>query len=181
MHGDGSSITTSLGEKHDWDGRILEAECQRDEQSTCSRVVETWHCGNAAWCQLRQKQKNDITSADVDLERYEHAIAKHQEPTLLLIVQLTLGSSSVMVKRRKRYATMKERLPMQNEAKECEELYQALQEDNGEFISGVASNLSIPVLQIDNEKDGEDAMNEVLSEILLFVQSNYYKRVVVSS
>ena len=175
MHGDGSSITTSLGEKHDWDGRILEAECQRDEQSACSRVVETWHCGNAAWCQLRQKQKNDITSADVDLERYKHAIAKHQETRLVLIVQLTLGSSSVMVKRRERYATMKERLPMQNEVKECEELYQALQEDNGEFISGVASTLlGIPILQIDNEKDGEEAMNEVLSEILVFVQSNYY-------
>jgi len=86
-----------------------------------------------------------------------------------------------MVKRRERYATMKERLPMKNEAEECEELWQALQEDNGEFISGVANTLGIPVLQIDNEKDGEEAMNEVLSEILVFVQSNYYKRVVVSS
>eukprot|EP00956_Cyclotella_meneghiniana_P016537 scaffold26102_cov75-Cyclotella_meneghiniana.AAC.1 len=180
LHGDGSSATPSVDEHQDWDDQIFAKECERDQESSGSRVVETWHVGNFAWYKLRQKQKYGHEAA-VDTNRYKNAIAKHQMKNLVVLVQLTLDSSSVTVRRRGRHSTMRKRLPMHDEEKECETLYQALQADNGEFVKDVAESFGLPILQIDNRKDGREAMNQVLGEILLFVQQNYYRRVVDSS
>ena len=180
LHGNGSSATPNAGEHQDWDDRIFRKECERDQDSSGSRVVETWHVGNFAWYYLRQKQKYGHEAA-VDMSRYKNAIAKHQKTNLVLLVQLTLDSSSATVRRREQYSTVRMRLPMQDEEEECLNLYQALQVDNGEFVKDVAESIGLPVLQIDNRKDGREAMNDVLGEILLFVQQNYYRRVVVTS
>jgi hypothetical protein len=67
---------------------------------------------------------------------------------------------------------------MGDECKECEDLYQCLQEDNISFIKEVVDSFGIPYLQIDNSGDGEEAMKETLTEVLAFVQGHFHRRIV---
>ncbi|KAL7532921.1 hypothetical protein ACHAXR_004929 [Thalassiosira sp. AJA248-18] len=176
LHGNGSCTTTNHSEQQNWDDKIHEEECQRDNNAnTGSRVVETWHLGNYAWCQLRQKQNQHGQKAEANLERYKCAIAKHNETHLVLLVKLNLASSSIIVQRRKEDATMRERLPMQDEEKECQDLHQLLQRDNDDSLEDLVGSLDIPCLRIDNGRDGKEAMNEVLLEILSFVEQNCHR------
>jgi thymidylate kinase len=45
-----------------WDDLVFQEEAKRDQASSGSRVVETWHVGNLAWAQMRanNKQSNDM-------------------------------------------------------------------------------------------------------------------------
>jgi len=168
LHGGGGS--TTCDERDSWDNTIYDAECKRDESSIgCCRIVETWHCGNSAWYQLRQGQ---------NVERYYKAIAKHQETSVVLIVHLKFESSSIMIDRRKKYPSACERLPLEDELKGCNKLFECLQDDV--LYESMAKKLQIPILKIDNGTDGEQAMNRSLKEILAFIQIHYKKRVVIS-
>ena len=173
LHGDGSSAPSSPGQE-DWDDFILKKECERDSlfqnSKSSIRVVETWHVGNAAWYKLR-KQKS------ADLERYKSAIAKHQESSLVAVVQLMLASPSTMVRRREINAGNRKRLPMQDEEKECNQLYYALQDNN---LKDMLDPLGVPFLQIDNNVDGDEAMEKILIDVLSFVEQHFHRQVVVA-
>jgi ABC-type oligopeptide transport system ATPase subunit len=174
LHGNGSSTKTSQDEQQDWDDRIHSAEVKRDEESSGNRVVETWHLGNKSWYQLRERQFDHRR-----LERYTSAVANHRETSLVLMVQLALETPSIMVRRRKQHAKMRERLPMENEEEECKELHQALQGEHTSFHI-VARELGIPLLQISNGHDGKDAIEETLRAILSFMQQHYHRQVVTA-
>ncbi len=174
LHGDGSSATTSSG-KEDWDDFLLRKECERDTQfqdsNSSIRVVETWHVGNAAWYKLRQQQKS------TDLDRYKTAIAKHQESSLVVAIQLMLSSPSTMVRRREADADNSRRLPMRDDEQECNQLFIALQ--NNKLKETLLDPPGIPFLQIDNNTDGGEAMGKVLCACLSFVQAHLHNQVLV--
>ena len=167
LHGDGSSSTASTQGSEDWDDFLLKKECERDaafSSSTSSiRVVETWHVGNAAWYKLRKAE-------NADLERYKSAIAKHQETSLVVVVQLMLKSPSTMVQRREVDSDNKKRLPMKDDEQECNQLYNALQEND--LKEDILDQLGIPLVRKDNDDDGEDAMEKALIDTLAFVQKH---------
>jgi len=176
LHGNGSSTNTSEEEQQSWDDRIHKEECKRDdERRSGTRVVETWHVGNASWYQLRQKQKRQD---QISLERYRSAIAKHLEQSSVLLVQLALDSPSVITQRREKDPGMGKRLPMKAVEEECKELHKALQEDIDDFLTEVTDALGIPFLRIDNGSNGKESMGQNLREILSFVQRHYYRQVV---
>ena len=166
--------TTSSGQE-DWDDFIHEKESERDilfqDSKSSMRVVETWNVGNAAWYNLRQQQQSSST----DFERYKIAIAKHRESSLVLVIQLMLESPSTMVRRRRLDTDNSKRLPMQDEEKECNQLFVALQDNNMKDI--MLDPLQIPLLQIDNNVDGSEAMEKILMDILSFVQKHLHSQV----
>eukprot|EP00986_Skeletonema_menzelii_P014829 scaffold10375_cov123-Skeletonema_menzelii.AAC.1 len=176
LHGDGSSTTTSTSPgQEDWDAFLHGKECERDtlfqDSKSSVRVVETWHIGNAAWYNLRHPA--------ADVERYKIAITKHQESSLVVVIQLMLASPSTMVRRREVDVDNTNRLPMQDDEKECNQLFIALQDNNLKGI--MLEPLGIPVLQVDNSADGGKAMEKVLIDILTFVQKHFHSQVVMSS
>lgn len=117
LHGNGSSTSfdkTNGG--RDWDDFLHQKECQRDSKCNATRVVETWHIVNAAWYQLRQRRRS---IENFDLERYKNSISKPLESSQVIVVQLALSSHSVMVNRREIDGRNKERLPMEDNDKEC--------------------------------------------------------------
>lgn len=178
LHGDGSSVTTKQSSvQNDWDDYLYEKECERDilfhDSNSYMRVVETWHVGNGAWYNLRQqhKQKNSST----DLERYKIAIAKHQESSLVLVIQLMVASPSTMVRRRTLDTDNSKRLPMQDEVKECNQLFLALQDSNLKDV--MLHSLGIPFLEIDNDGDGREEMEKILLDVLSFVQTHLHRQV----
>jgi hypothetical protein len=138
------------------------------------RVVETWHVGNGAWYNLRQQQKKN---GSTDLERYKIAIAKHQESSLVLVIQLMVASSSTMVRRRTLDTDNSKRLPMQDEEKECNQLFLDLQDSNLKDV--MLDLLGIPLLKIDNDDDGSEAMEKILLDVLSFVQTRLHRQVVL--
>eukprot|EP00588_Corethron_pennatum_P026244 CAMPEP_0194327020 /NCGR_PEP_ID=MMETSP0171-20130528/39307_1 /TAXON_ID=218684 /ORGANISM="Corethron pennatum, Strain L29A3" /LENGTH=816 /DNA_ID=CAMNT_0039086811 /DNA_START=115 /DNA_END=2562 /DNA_ORIENTATION=+ len=173
MYGDGSGLSDQNGNKDLWDDRIFLEEVHRDLESSKNisshcRVVETWHVGNAKWYALRQK----ANGADIDIERYKTAVINHQAASVVLLVNLNLPSSSVMLDRRKAgqedgLTSVQKRLPLKDEEKECEELYQALQLDCSDEM---LTSSNIPMIQIENGDDGPEAMERTLKSILLFLQ-----------
>jgi len=168
LHGNGSS--TGFDETNggrDWDDFLHKKECQRDSKCNATRVVETWHIGNAAWYQFRQQQSS---MENIDLDRYENSISKHLDSSRVIVVQLALSSHSVMVRRRENDGRNKDRLPMEDDDKECQELYAALQHDMDILLKNVVEALSLPFLRIHNDNDGEEAINRILCEILSFVE-----------
>jgi thymidylate kinase len=182
LHGDGSSTTSfsASPDQEDWDDFLLKKECERDalfQVSKCSiRVVETWHVGNAAWYKLRQQKGNGVIT---DLERYKFAISKHQESSLVVVVQLMLASPSTMVRRREIDTDNRKRLPMQDEEKECNQLHIALQDDN--LKKDMLDPLGLPLLQVDNSVDGDEAMEKVLMNVLSFVHKHLHCQVLLTS
>lgn len=184
LHGDGSStisLSSSHGQEEDWDDFLLKKECERDAQFQDSkssiRVVETWHVGNAAWYKLRQQKSS---AANAGLERYKNAISKHHESSLVVVVQLMLASPSTMVRRREIDTDNRKRLPMQDDEKECHQLYIALQDDIN-LKKDMLDPLGIPLLQVDNNVDGDDAMEKISMDVLAFVQKHFHRQVLVAS
>ena len=180
LHGDGSSATSKQSSvQNDWDDYLHRIECERDilfqDSNNSTRVVETWHVGNGAWYNLRQqhKQKNSST----ELERYKIAIAKHQESSLVLVIQLTVASPSTMIRRRALDTGNSKRLPMQDEEKECNQLFLALQDSNLNDV--MLDSFGIPLLQIDNDDDGGEAMEKILLDVLSFVQTHLHRQVAI--
>ena len=184
LHGDGSSTTllssSPPGQEEDWDDFLLKRECERDalfqDSKSSIRVVETWHVGNAAWYKLRQQK----SAANTDLERYKIAISKHQESSLVVVVQLMLTSPSTMVRRREIDTDNRKRLPMQDDEKECHQLYIALQ-DSINLKKDMLDPLGIPLLQVNNDVDGDEAMEKILVDVLSFVQKRLHHQVLVAS
>ena len=116
----------------------------------------------------------------IDLDTYKRAIAKHQKISAVLLIHLKLDSPDAMVRRRQKYDTMQKRLPMEDDKKGCQDLYQALQLDIDNFLDEVAESLGIPLLQTDNGDDGKEAMDKTLREILLFVQQHFHRQVITA-
>ncbi len=190
LHGGGTSTTDNADVKS-WDDTIYWAECQRDEQSTrenCFRVVESWHIQNAAWCQMRQSQNlergekkvddgklESLTSSTNVLGRYYDAIAKFQKTSDVLMVHLKLDSATKIMERRKMYASARQRLPFQDEEEECKNVYVSLQ--NKAFYKNISKSCEIPCLLVDNSFDGQEAMNQTIKKILLFIHRQMYRRV----
>jgi hypothetical protein len=175
LHGDGSSTTSSSSpDRKDWDEFLLTKECERDalfqDSKGSIRVVETWHAGNAAWYKLRQQK----SAANADLERYHNAILKHQESSFVVVVQLMLASPSTMVRRREVDTGNRKRLPMQDDEEECHQLYTALQDSN---LKNTLDPLGIPLLEVDNSSDGDEAMEKTLMHVLSFVQKHLHRQV----
>jgi thymidylate kinase len=190
--------------KNAWDDLIFEEEVRRDlnavsknEQSSASssycRVVETWHVGNAKWYALRQGKVigDGDDNSDVDVERYKTAITNHQATSIVLLVNLNIPSSSIMMDRRKAgddkeeedgtvTASARNRLPLKDEEKECEELYQALQFQSGGSSDPIVASCTcnVPMIQIDNGDHGPEAIERTLKSILSFVQLHSHRRLV---
>ncbi|KAL7461480.1 hypothetical protein ACHAXS_001910 [Conticribra weissflogii] len=168
LHGNGNSKNdnkTNSGQ--DWDDFLHEKECRRDAKCDVTRVVETWHIGNAAWYQLRQRQKG---RENIDLGRYENAISKHLDTSRVIVVQLALNSHSAMVRRRKNEGKTKKRVPMEDDVKECRELHEALQLDMDVLLKNILDSLGLPFLRIHNDIDGDEAMQRVLCEAMTFAE-----------
>lgn len=181
MYGDGSTRPNPSSEPFAWDKHIHAEECNRDVKCSVSRVVETWHFGNSAWFRMRLQKAIDngdlpgITEEDRHRlgSWYLDAISQHLQRTAILIVQLAVDSPSTILRRRGHNESMKRRLPMEDEEKECTELQHYLQED----LSTLAGNFDIPLLRIDNSNDGDEEIERVLRQILCFTRKNSYRRV----
>ena len=188
-YGDGSTRPDSSSEPFGWDKHVHRQECNRDRECSVSRVVETWHVGNSAWLGMRLEKAIDNSDlpeiTDEDWYRlgswYLDAISEHLQRTAVLIVQLALDSPSTTLRRRGRYESMRKRLPMLDEEKECNELQHYLQDKMEDNLSVLAKNFDIPLLRIDNSNDGDEAMERVLKQIICFVRKNLYRRVVATS
>jgi len=164
-----------------WDDLIFDAERRRDEESLasgCCRIVETWHVGNSKWYALRQRNKTRGDSNACMIQRYRDAVSEHNESAIPILVHLDIPSSSVMLDRRSRDESARARLPLGDEATECEEMFRVLQSGCDSDEGKVEDAWGIPTLHVDNGDRGEDAMNQTIQTILSFVQQHYYKRAV---
>ena len=185
MYGDGSTRPDPSSEPFAWDKHVHRQECSRDAQCFVSRVVETWHLGNSAWFRMRLQKaiENGDTPGipEEDGDRlgswYLDAISQHLQRATILIVQLAVDSPSTTLRRRGQNKSMKMRLPMQDEEKECTELQHYLQDEMGGNLTTLAANFDIPLLRIDNSNDGDEEMERVLEQILCFTRKNRYRRV----
>ncbi len=85
-----------------------------------------------------------------------------------------------MVRRREIDTDNRKRLPMQDDEKECHQLYIALQDDIN-LKKDMLDPLGIPLLQVDNNVDGDDAMEKISMDVLAFVQKHFHRQVLVAS
>eukprot|EP00984_Skeletonema_dohrnii_P020948 scaffold10353_cov122-Skeletonema_dohrnii-CCMP3373.AAC.2 len=74
----------------------------------------------------------------------------------------------------------RKRLPMQDDEKECHQLYTALQ-DNINLKKDMLDPLGIPLLQVNNDVDGDEAMEKILVNVLSFIQKRLHHQVLVAS
>lgn len=155
--GNGSVSNNSVDES--WDGRIHAAECDRDKASSASRIVESWHFGNEAWYRLRHNGENH--------PRYTEQVASVS--SLVLRIHLSLPSHRAVLGRRKKYPVAMTRLPMEDEEKECRDLFDTLQE--------LDEYDGVPCLVVDNATDGDDAIREVLKSCASFIKRYSFLRV----
>lgn len=176
MHGSGSGSSESSN-KDEWDSLIYQKECERDVAASSSkscRVVETWHGGNASWCYLR---RNDMKVKEFEtafLPKYVDAISKHAQSSCVIIIFLKVGSSDVILDRRKQDATAVERLPLEDEVNGVSDLFDL----NDTYIcESIAQSTKVPLLIVDNSENGEDAINNTLKSILDFVKNHSHDRV----
>ena len=73
----------------------------------------------------------------------------------------------------------RKRLPMQDDEKECHQLYIALQ-DSINLKKDMLDPLGIPLLQVNNDVDGDEAMEKILVDVLSFVQMRLHHQVLVA-
>ena len=85
-----------------------------------------------------------------------------------------------MVRRREIDTDNRKRLPMQDDEKECHQLYIAIQ-DSINLKKDMLDPLGIPLLQVNNDVDGDEAMEKILMDILSFVQKRLHHQVLVAS
>jgi thymidylate kinase len=159
-----------------WDDLIYQEEVNRDASSS-SRVVETWHIGNLAWACMRKEVdrcKSPLHDGHDHLtDRTRLAIQQQLARSSILFVHLSV-SAETSVRRRGDDASVK-RLPMENEQTECEELYSFL-EKRGVELLGELSDPRIPVLTLDNSRDGDVPIDEATRLIVDFVNRNQWRR-----
>lgn len=158
--GDGSSMHNG----REWDDRVHSEECKRDGIRPRKRVVETWHIGNLAWTLQRSSEK-DIDSVT---SRAYQAIREEIQRGTVLMVHLQ-SSPDASARRRRLHPENAQRLPMVDEHKECVRLHSALDVRVVELLQVVEDTMHVPLLVIDNEQDGEEAIRITLSRIADFV------------
>ncbi|KAI0563255.1 Thymidylate kinase [Gracilaria domingensis] len=174
-HRTGDGTAEKLALTTPWDDVVHSAECERDRTTTSSRVVETWHVGNMAWSLLRQKSSTESQqNAGQVIERAKAAIRSELEKAVVLFVHLRIEVETCI--RRRRIEENSKRIPMIDESHECAELHEALDVQGAELLSEFA-DLSIPVLQVQNSEDGDQAMHESLRQIVHFVNRNLWRKV----
>jgi shikimate kinase len=163
-----------------WDDFIYQEEVNRDASSS-SRVVETWHIGNLAWARMRKevdRSESPLHDGHAHLtDRTRLAIHQQLARSSILFVHLSV-SAETSVRRRGDEASVK-RLPMVNEQTECEELYSFLEERGVELLREF-SDPRIPVLTLDNSRDGGVAIDEAARLIVDFVNRNQWRRGLLS-
>lgn len=176
MHGSGSG-TSESSNKDEWDSLIYQKECERDVATSSSkscRVVETWHGGNASWCYLRRKDMKVKQFETAFLPKYVDAISKHAELSSVIMIFLKIGSSDVILDRRKKDTTAVARLPLDDEVNGVSDLFEL----NDTYIcESIAKFTKVPLLIVDNTENGEDAIHNTLKSILAFVKNHSHDRV----
>lgn len=168
--GDGSATQSQNGIC--WDDRIHKEECRRDDLSSFSRVVETWHMGNLAWALFRNAtfRKHLVSNA-------KGAIEKESEKACVLFVHIRV-TPEVSVKRHE-YDENAKRLPMKDPSIECKALHAALDMGIAEHIKAF-TELNIPVLHVNNCVEGAKAMAAVAQKIIEFVNLHRWKQLMYS-
>ena len=167
-----------INSKDQWDELIMRKECERDNISTTNhvcRVVETWHCGNAAWNYFRRKgdlSQNEFRSTV--LQTYIDAMKKHVESTSVLMVFLSIDSANTIISRRLNDHDAMKRLPLEEE---CEDAKDLLCLNEKEFYEYMAAATNIPFLVVGNTDHGEEAIEKTLKSILYFTREHAFRRV----
>lgn len=176
LYGDGQASTSKSSHKDQWDDLILQKESERDLLSIGNcRVVETWHGGNAVWNFVRRKKemsKEDFQSQI--LQQYLRPMSKHQESASVLMIYLSIDSSSTILNRRGQDPTALERLPLQDERKDVDNLFCL---NDLQLYESMAESTKIPLLVINNTEDGEQAIEKTIKSILTFVKKQSHLRV----
>ena len=91
----------------------------------------------------------------------------------VLFVHLNITSETSV--RRRQIRRNAERLPMNNEQVECAELHSAL-DVRGVQLLREFEDLNLPVLVLDNSKDGEAAIEETSRRIVRFINEKLWRR-----
>eukprot|EP00435_Cladocopium_sp_Y103_P061912 s223_g23.t1 len=166
--------TSMRGEKEEqgkyqkaWDDVLHQAEVARDQErmsTSTSRVVETWHLGNFVWALTRRpEQHGDL------LKRAEDAIQQEQEATIVLLVLLKINPAT-MVRRRATFQTSA--LAFQDEEADASKLAKATGEKLDQMLGEhdfCFRHGKLPVLKLDNNQDGEEALNDTVDAIVDFI------------
>jgi thymidylate kinase len=175
--GDGSGNLNAQS----WDDRIYYEETTRDHQqfenesSPSSRVVETWHVGNLAWALMRKAaQPGDFLKDKKALvEKVRTAIQEHQKGSVILFVHLSISVEACLSRRKA--AENSRRLPMGDERKECLDLHKNMEEKGLDLLQTELGDLSIPLLVLDNSRDGISAIEDSAHHIVRFVHENLWR------
>lgn len=166
--------TSKRGEKEEqgqypkaWDDVLHQAEVARDQErmsTTTSRVVETWHLGNFVWALTRRpEQHGDLLKRAVD------AIQQEREATIVLFVLLKINPAT-MVRRRATFQTSA--LAFQDEEADASKLAKATGEKLDQMLGErhfCFPHGELPVLKLDNNQDGEEALNDTVDAIVDFI------------
>lgn len=150
-----------------WDDVLHQAEVARDQErmsTSTSRVVETWHLGNFVWAITRRpEQHGDLLKRAVD------AIQQEQEATIVLLVLLKINPST-MVRRRATFQTSA--MAFQDEEVDASKLAKATGEKLDQMLGEhdfCFPHGKLPVLKLDNNQDGEEALNDTVDAIVDFI------------
>lgn len=171
--GDGSGNSEASS---DWDERIHKAECERDASNLTSRVVETWHVGNLAWELQRQPTKTSEDDTKRRLEKTRVSIQEELSNRRCVLFILLETSPETTLRRRHEDKDNALRLPLADEAAECRRLHQVLQQRGRELLGDINQNQELPVLVLNNDKDGEESMEEASRKIVSFIYANHWRR-----
>jgi hypothetical protein len=180
-----SSTFTTTTKARTWDDFVHMCEIERDRQREAegaSRIVETWHVGNLAWALHRERPPTKaIGSQDESLVQKTHdAVQEHGHKSSVMFVHISVSTETSVRRRRQQHYSagadangVKEdnaaRLPMTNEAQECQRLHEALDTQGLQEVSELATKLQIPLLVLDNDHDGESAIAHAGEKILRFI------------
>ena len=173
--GDGSG-TGAFG---DWDSLVYSEERKRDEQANLCRVVETWHVGNLAWA----LQRNESTVANTNelqkelRETTQKAIVDELSKNVAVLFVYLDVTPETMVTRRNKDQENKTRLPMNDEFTECKRLHQVLGME-GISIMNDLKHLNIPILKVQNNLTGPDAICEITRSVISFIAENQWRRLI---
>jgi len=160
-----------------WDDLLFEKEKSRDEMTVASRVVETWHIGNLVWALQRKIELEGITSDMIDYRRtflikktVESITAElHARNNRLLCVFLR-SSVATMHRRRHSSAYTTSHLPITDESEELPRLHRALDGRADDLLTeDPFESLHLSVLRVENEEDGDAAIDAVIDRIVTAV------------
>ena len=163
-----------------------------------NRIVETWHPGNLLWALQRKKRDivhNNPSSSDRDscpdsveedrealIDRTLTAIREESQRGRQVFLVLLLTTAETMLRRRQNYPTSRHRLPLKDEVEGCTHLYRILGSRALELFSGTdniflkaaepsTENKDCHFLAIENNLDGEEAIDQIVNRIILLCQA----------